>query len=37
MGKATEKSAVIYVWNELASVTQECKFASEAVKNVFIM
>jgi hypothetical protein len=37
MGKETEKRAVIYVWNELTSVTQECKFASEAVKNVFIM
>jgi hypothetical protein len=37
MGKATEKSAVVYVWNELTSVTQECTFAKEAVKNVFIM
>jgi len=36
MGTATEKSAVIYVWNELTSVTQECKFAREAMKNVFI-
>jgi hypothetical protein len=37
MGKTTDENSVIYVWNELTSATEECKFARQAVKNVYII